>query len=93
MPRKEKVTQVIDGDTFKTNRRRHPVRLANVDAPEPGGRGGRRATRQLRSLIGGKDVTVNTQARDKYRRAVARVQVEGRSVNRAMREKLGPKKR
>lgn len=93
MPRKEKVTHVIDGDTFKTNRRKHPVRLANVDAPETGHRGGPSATRQLRGLIGGRDVTVETQARDKYGRAVARVQVGGRSVNRAMRGKLGPKKR
>lgn len=93
MPRKEKVTRVIDGDTFKTNRRKHAVRLANVDAPETGQRGGPNATRQLRGLIGGRDVTVDTQARDKYGRAVARVQIGSRSVNRAMREKLRPKKR
>jgi endonuclease YncB( thermonuclease family) len=32
--RKEKVTKVIAGDTFLTRSRRHPVRLANVDAAE-----------------------------------------------------------
>ncbi len=31
MPRKEKVTKVIDGDTFMTDKRKNPVRLANVD--------------------------------------------------------------
>lgn len=36
MPRKEKVTKIIDGDTFETDRRKHPVRLANVDTPEKG---------------------------------------------------------
>jgi len=34
MPRKEKVTKIIDGDTFMTDKRKHPVRLANVDTPE-----------------------------------------------------------
>jgi endonuclease YncB( thermonuclease family) len=32
MGRKEKVTRIINGDTFETNRRKNPVRLANVDA-------------------------------------------------------------
>ncbi len=36
MPRKEKVTKVIDGDTFETASRKHPVRLAGVDTPEKG---------------------------------------------------------
>jgi len=39
MSRKEIVTKVIDGDKFFTNRRKHPVRLANVDAPEKGQKG------------------------------------------------------
>ena len=34
MARKEKVTKVIDGDTFMTDKRKNPVRLANVDTPE-----------------------------------------------------------
>ena len=50
MARKEKVTKIIDGDAFMTDRRKHPVRLANVDTPEkgqstlvdPGGQPGRR---------------------------------------------------
>jgi len=36
MSRKEKVTKVIDGDTFETTSRKKPVRLANVDAPDKG---------------------------------------------------------
>lgn len=32
MTRKERVTKVIDGDTFKTTSRKNPVRLANIDA-------------------------------------------------------------
>ena len=82
--RKETVTRVIDGDTFRTSSRKHSVRLANVNAPEKGRKGGAKATQQLKSLIQGKKVEVNTIARDAYGRAVATVKVYGKSVNLAM---------
>ena len=82
--RKETVTRVIDGDTFRTSSRKHSVRLANVDAPEKGRKGGTKATQQLKKLIQGKKVEVETIARDKYGRSVARVKVDGKSVNLAM---------
>ncbi|RME42015.1 MAG: hypothetical protein D6791_18790 [Chloroflexi bacterium] len=85
--RKEKVTRVIDGDTFETDRRKHPVRLANVDAPELNQRGGKAAKAALSRLIAGQEVSIKTVARDKYGRAVANVKVGRRSVNKAMREK------
>ena len=88
MPRKEKVTKVIDGDTFETNRRKHPVRLANVNAPEKGQPAYQGAKQGLAELIKGQDVTIETVARDPFRRSVANVKVGGRSVNRIMREKL-----
>jgi endonuclease YncB( thermonuclease family) len=88
MPRKETVTRVIDGDTFTTASRTHPVRLANVDAPEKGQRGARKATQTLRDLVQGKQVEIDTVARDTYGRAVANVKQGGKSVNRAMRSKL-----
>ena len=88
MARKERVTRVIDGDTFETASRKNPIRLANVDAPEKGERGGTTATRALRGLIAGETVSVDTVARDKYGRAVANVKVGRRSVNKAMNEKL-----
>lgn len=89
MVRKETVTRVIDGDTFETASRKHPIRLANVDAPEKREPGGSKATQDLRSLIQGKKVTVDTIARDGYGRSVARVKADGKSVNRAMNKKLG----
>ena len=50
MPRKVRVTKVIDGDTFMTASRKNPVRLANVDAPEKEGiHGGGAATKALKS--------------------------------------------
>ena len=82
--RKETVTRVIDGDTFLTRSRKHPVRLANVDAPEKGRKGGSRATHQLKNLIQGKKVEVHTIARDAYGRAVATVKVGHKLVNREM---------
>jgi len=87
MPRKERVIEVIDGDTFRTAARKHPVRLANVDAPEMGSLGGQMAKVALQSLVQGQTVTINTVARDKYARSVANVKVDGRSVNAAMRRK------
>lgn len=88
MPRKERVTKVIDGDTFETASRKHSIRLANVDAPEKGKRGGAAATKALRDMIGGETVMVDTVARDKYGRSVAKVKVGNRSVNAAMNRKL-----
>jgi endonuclease YncB( thermonuclease family) len=85
--KKETVTRVIDGDTFLTKSRKHPVRLANVDAPEKGRKGGAKATQRLRKLIQGKRVEVNTVARDSYGRAVANVKIGRRSVNTAMSRK------
>lgn len=87
MARKEKVTRVIDGDTFRTASRRHSVRLANVDAPEKGKPGAGVAARRLRTLIGGKDVSIQTVARDTYGRSIANVSVGRRSVNKVMRGK------
>ena len=86
--RKETVTRVVDGDTFKTSARKHPVRLSNVNAPEIGHRGSVKATNDLKKLIAGKSVVVDTVARDKYGRAVANVKVNGKSVNKAMNQKL-----
>lgn len=84
MARKEKVTRVIDGDTFCTDRRKNPVRLAKVDTPEKGERGYQKATNALRSLIKGEEVLIDTVARDTYGRSVANVKIGRSSVNKAM---------
>ncbi len=84
MARKEKVSRVIDGDTFATKDRKNPVRLANVDTPEKGERGYDSARNALQRMIGGKEVSIDTKARDHYGRSVANVKVENKSVNRAM---------
>ena len=87
MSRKETVTKVIDGDTFETSSRKRSVRLANVDAPEKGERGSVQATQALKKLVLGKEVSIDTKARDVYGRSVANVKVGRQSVNKAMQEK------
>ncbi len=84
MPRKEKVTKVIDGDTFMTDKRKNPVRLANVDTPEKRQPGYQRAKKELEKLVLGQEVSIDTVARDKYSRSVAKVKIGTRSVNKAM---------
>jgi len=52
MARKEKVTKIIDGDTFETASRKKSVGLANVDAPEKEQPGFAKATETLRMING-----------------------------------------
>ena len=84
MARKEKVTKVIDGDTFLTDRRKNPVRLARVDTPEKRQPGYGAAKLKLQKMVQGKEVSIDTKARDKYGRSVANVKVGNKSVNKAM---------
>ena len=88
MARKEKVTKIIDGDTFKTASRKKSVRLANVDAPEKGKPGSTKATEALRKMIEDEEVRVETVSRDKYGRAVANVYKGRESINKKMQKKL-----
>ena len=85
MAYEEKVTRVIDGDTFETAKR--TVRLANVDAAEGGIRGAK-ATNALEKLIASKIVKIKEVATDTYGRSVAEVTVGGKSVNEFMRKNV-----
>jgi endonuclease YncB( thermonuclease family) len=91
MSRKEKVTRVIDGDTFETASRKNPIRLAQVDTPEKGQPGYQKAKSALNNLIGGQEVTIDTVARDIYGRSVANVRVGRQSVNKKMKGNLKKK--
>ena len=84
MARKEKVTKITDGDSFLTDKRRNPVRLADVDTPEKRQPGYQNAKKSLEKLILKQEVSIETVARDKYRRSVAKVKVGNKSVNKAM---------
>lgn len=50
----EEVTNVIDGNTFETDRRTNVVRLSGVDAPGKDQKGYAEARNALQALIGGK---------------------------------------
>lgn len=82
---KARVTKVIDGDTLKIPRK--SIRLANVDAPEMGNRGGAKAKNQLKNMVQGKTISYKPVGKS-YNRVVAQVKVGSKSVNQAMRNKL-----
>jgi len=84
MARKEKVTKIIDGDTFLTDKRKNPVRLSDVDTPEKRQAGYQNAKKHLEKLILNQEVSIETVARDKYGRSVANVEVGKKSVNKVM---------
>ena len=86
MTRKEKVTEVFDGDTFLTSGRKYPVRLEDVNTPEKREPGYQKAKQELTKLILDKNVTIETVARDKFRRPVAKVKVGTQSVNKTMKK-------
>lgn len=88
MSRKEKVTKVIDGDTFKTASRKRSVRLADIDAPEKGRPGSVKATAALKKMIEGEMVRIKPVGRDKYGRTVADVYKGRESVNKKMSKRL-----
>lgn len=80
-----KVTEVIDGDTFKIdfeNGKR--VRLLGIDAPELGRCLANEAKDKLTQLVSGKEVTLTDQFTDPYGRIMANVFVENVYVNKEM---------
>lgn len=81
------VVGVTDGDTITVlddQRTQHKIRLACIDAPEKAQAFGHRSKEHLSSLVFGKQVTVETEKLDRYRRTVGKVIIDGRDVNLAM---------
>ncbi len=81
-----KVKEVVDGDTFRLQND-ELVRLANVNAPEPGRPRSQKARKDLQRLVPpGTTVGISPKAKS-YGRTVARVTKNGKSVNDSMRRK------
>ncbi len=82
------VTQVLDGDSLIVRRMADgaamELRLSGIDAPESAQPWGPEARRALAALTLGRQVRVAVRARDRYRRHVADVWVDGRHVNHAL---------
>ncbi len=79
-----KVVKVADGDSItvldSTNTQRR-IRFQGIDAPERGQPYGNASRKHLASLVAGKTVTVKWDKRDRYRRIVGFVIVDGKDIN------------
>jgi endonuclease YncB( thermonuclease family) len=79
-----RVVGVHDGDTIKVldaNRQQHKIRLAGIDAPESRQAFGTRSRQNLSSLVFGKNVAVEWKKRERYKRIVGKVLVDGHDMN------------
>jgi len=78
------VVGVADGDTITVldaDKVQHKIRLAGIDAPEKQQAFGSRSKESLSDLVFDKTVNVETDKRDRYRREIGKVLVNGRDVN------------
>ncbi len=79
-----KVVNVVDGDSItvldNTNTQ-HRIRLQGIDAPERKQAFGNASRKHLATLVAGKEVTVKWDKRDRYRRIVGFVIVDGKDIN------------
>ena len=74
-----RVVGVTDGDTITVldaDRQQHKIRLGGIDAPEKAQPFGQRSKENLSRLVFNKDVRVESEKRDKYRRIVGKVWVQ-----------------
>lgn len=76
---------VGDGDTVRVTKGKGvkvTIRLACIDAPEKSqGASGEFATKILKDLTGGKSISLQPKAKDKYGRTVAEIYSENRNTN------------
>lgn len=78
------VVSVADGDTVTVldgANRQHKVRLAGIDAPEKAQAFGKVSRQNLAQLVFKKQVTIEFEKLDRYRREVGKILVAGRDIN------------
>lgn len=78
------VVGVADGDTvtvLDANKVQHKVRLSGIDAPEKKQAFGQRSKDSLSDLVFNKQVSVETDKKDRYGRQVGKVVVAGTDAN------------
>jgi micrococcal nuclease len=81
------VVSVLDGDTIEVLHKKRPerIRLSGIDCPEKGQAYGQKAKHAASALVFGKEVTLHTHGKDKYRRTLAEVVLsDGTNVNKAL---------
>lgn len=78
------VISVLDGDTIEVLHNQHPerIRLHGIDCPEKGQAYGTKAKHATSALVFGKEVTLQTHGKDRYKRTLADVFLsDGTHVN------------
>ena len=80
-----KVVGISDGDSitiFDNEKNKElKVRLATIDAPERNQDFGRKSRQHLSNLVYKKKVTLNKFSKDRYKRVVAEVYLDGKNIN------------
>lgn len=79
-----RVIALADGDTvtvLDSSQQQHKIRLAGIDAPERAQAFGNRSKQHLSEAIFGKTVRIEFYKRDRYRRKVGVVRLEGIDMN------------
>lgn len=79
-----RVVGVTDGDTVTVlvvDNKQYKVRLAGIDCPEKGQPYGQAAKQSLSDQVFDRQVSVESEKRDRYGRAVGKVWVDGRDAN------------
>ncbi len=83
-----KVVKVSDGDTVHVldqSRVKHKIRLGGIDAPEKKQVYGKKSTKNLASLVAGKNVEVEYSKRHRYGRIIGKLLKDGKDINRSQR--------
>jgi micrococcal nuclease len=81
-----KVVSIADGDTVTVlvDKTQHRIRLVGIDAPEGGQAFGNKAKMALGDKVFGKEVKVEWKERDRYKRILGTIYLEGRWINNEM---------
>ncbi len=82
-----RVVGVTDGDTVNVldeTRVQHKIRLAGIDAPEKAQPYGQRSKQHLAELVFGKEVVLDCGKRDRYKREICVVGLDGQDINLAL---------
>ncbi len=64
-----------------SNNVQHKIRLKGIDAPERGQPYGKASAKSLSGMVAGKHVVVDYDKRDKYRRIIGKVLLQGRDID------------
>ena len=78
------VVSVADGDTvtvLDATKTQHKIRLTGIDAPEKTQPFGRRSKSSLSDMVYLKQVTVETDKKDRYGRNLGKVLIDGKDAN------------